>query len=151
MPTPEDNPRGTPLNASPPPLPPYVTVHSPDCPWRAWMTPYLTHAPGDPPRWGEGPPPSCTCGAPPPCGVIEFSGGLVLGSCENVLGHDGPHSWENEPETPKPRTRADEVLAATRDILDFLETIAGARVSFLPGAVLVALPTIRRALDELEP
>jgi hypothetical protein len=75
----------------------------------------------------------------------------VLGSCENVLGHDGPHSWENEPETPKPRTRADEVLAATRDILDFLETIAGARVSFLPGAVLVALPTIRRALDELEP
>jgi len=150
MPTPEDNPRGTPLNASPPPLPPYVTVHSPDCPWRAWMVPYLTHAPDGPPSWLKGPP-SCTCGAPPPCGVIEFSGGLVLGSCENVLGHDGPHSWENEPETPKPRTRADEVLAATRDILDFLETIAGARVSFLPGAVLVALPTIRRALDELEP
>ena len=96
MPTPEDNPRGTPLNASPPPLPPYVTVHSPDCPWRAWMVPYLTHAPDGPPSWLKGPP-SCTCGAPPPCGVIEFSGGLVLGSCENVLGHDGPHSWEDEP------------------------------------------------------
>jgi hypothetical protein len=61
------------------------------------MVPYLTHAPGGPRGWGEGPP-SCTCGAPRACGVVQFSGGLELGSCENVLGHDGPHSWENEPE-----------------------------------------------------
>jgi len=67
MPTPEDNPRGTPLNASPPPVTP----------------------------------PS-----PPLCLVIDFGGGFVPGddgpgdlpTCTLPVGHDGPHSWEDEPE-----------------------------------------------------
>src|SRR6516162_4577242 len=113
MPTPEDNPRGTPLNASPSPR------HTP-------VTPL--------------------------CLVIDYRGGFVPGddgevtlpTCLLPVGHDGPHSGEDEP-TPKPRSRTDEVLAATREILNFLETIAGndTRFWFLPGAVLAALPTIR--------
>ena len=67
MPTPEDNPRGTPLNASPSPVTP----------------------------------PS-----PPLCLVIDYRGGFVpvgegegtLPTCLLPVGHDGPHSWQNESE-----------------------------------------------------
>jgi len=120
MPTPEDNPRGTPLNASPPPVTP----------------------------------PS-----PPLCLVIDFGGGFVPGddgpgdlpTCALPVGHDGPHSWEDEPEPPAP-SAAPSVLASIREVCEILETIArdDSQAAFLPGAVLLALPTIRRAVDALE-
>jgi len=120
MPTPEDNPRGTPLNASPPPVTP----------------------------------PS-----PPLCLVIDYTGGFVpsddgegtLPTCLLPVGHDGPHLWPNEPAPPAP-SAAPSVLASIREVCEILEIIArdDSQAAFLPGAVLLALPTIRRAVDALE-
>ena len=119
MPTPEDNPRGTPLNASPSPR------HTP-------VTPL--------------------------CLVIDYRGGLVpvndgltLPTCLLPVGHDGPHSWEDEPEPPAP-SAAPSVLASIREVCEILETIArdDSQAAFLPLAFRLALPTIRRAVDALE-
>ena len=74
-----------------------------------------------------------------------------LPTCTLPVGHDGPHSWENEPEPPAP-SAAPSVLASIREVCEILETIARdySQAAFLPGAVLLALPTIRRAVDALE-
>jgi hypothetical protein len=75
----------------------------------------------------------------------------TLPTCLLPVGHDGPHSWQNEPAPPAP-SAAPSVLASIREVCEILETIArdDSQAAFLPGAVLLALPTIRRAVDALE-